>query len=178
MNINATLARVSWYGSDLSKQSFPSVGNYFGFFSFSFFTFASDWRLHPLLLSSGPPGGSCLDPSGAPPLRVHSPRHLLPSPKQGGPPEAVVEPVGPWHGAAGAPLVGVGWCCLELCSCTNASLERHGSVGARPEKGHKSDPHNGTPLLWKQVERAGVVQPGEKALGRPESGLSVSKGGL
>lgn len=69
MNINATLARVSWYGSDLSKQSFPSVGNYFGFF-FSFFTFASDWRLHPLLLSSGPPGGSCLDPSGAPPLRV------------------------------------------------------------------------------------------------------------
>ena len=70
MNINATLARVSWYGSDLSKQSFPSVGNYFGFFSFSFFTFASDWRLHPLLLSSGPPGGSCLDPSGATPLRV------------------------------------------------------------------------------------------------------------
>ena len=57
--------------------------------------------------------------------------------------------------------------------------ERHGSVGAHPKKGRKSDPHNGTPLLWKQAERAGAVQPGqEKASGRSENGLSVSKGEL
>ena len=32
--------------------------------------------------------------------------------------------------------------------------------------------------LWGQAERAGAVQPGEeKALGRPESGLSISLGG-
>ena len=49
-------------------------------------------------------------------------------------------------------------------------------VGAHPEEGHKHDPRDGTPLLRKQAERAGAVQPGEeKALGRPESGLSVSK---
>jgi len=52
--------------------------------------------------------------------------------------------------------------------------ERHGPVGG----GHKNDTRDGTPLLQEQDERAGAVQPGEeKALGRSESGLSVSKGG-
>ena len=51
--------------------------------------------------------------------------------------------------------------------------------GVHPEEGHKNDPRDGTPLLHEKAERAGAVQPGEeKALGRPESGLSVSKGEL
>ena len=56
--------------------------------------------------------------------------------------------------------------------------ERHGPVGACPEEGQRNDPTDGTPLLWGQAERVGVVQPGkEKATGRSESCLSVSKGG-
>ena len=44
-----------------------------------------------------------------------------------------------------------------------------------PEERHKNDPRDATPLLQGQAERAGAVQCGEwKALGRPESGLSVS----
>ena len=44
---------------------------------------------------------------------------------------------------------------------------------------HKNDPRVGTPPLRRQVERTGAVQLGEeKVLGRPKSGLSVSKGGL
>ena len=55
----------------------------------------------------------------------------------------------------------------------------HGPVGVNPEQGHRNDPMDGTPLLQGQAERAGAVQHGEeKALGRPERGLSVSKGGL
>ena len=47
-----------------------------------------------------------------------------------------------------------------------------------PEEGHKNDPRDGTPLLQKQTERAGAVQPGEeKASGRSDHYLSVSKGG-
>jgi len=57
--------------------------------------------------------------------------------------------------------------------------ERREAVGVCPEEGHKNNPRDGTPPLCGQAERAGAVQPGEeKALGRPESGLSVSKGGL
>ncbi|XP_052537264.1 protein THEMIS isoform X2 [Tympanuchus pallidicinctus] len=57
--------------------------------------------------------------------------------------------------------------------------ERHRSVGVRPEEYHKNDPRDGTTLLRGQAERAGVVRQGEeKALERPENGLSVSKGGL
>ena len=42
-------------------------------------------------------------------------------------------------------------------------LERHGPVGARPEKGCIRDPWNGTPLLrGGQAERAGAPQPGEE----------------
>ena len=54
--------------------------------------------------------------------------------------------------------------------------ERHGPVGACPEEEHKSDSRDGTPLLRGQAEGAGAVQPGEdKALGRPDSSLLVSK---
>lgn len=57
--------------------------------------------------------------------------------------------------------------------------ERHGPVGAHPEEGHKHDLRSGRPPLQGQAERAGPVQPGEvKAAVRPESSLSVSKGGL
>ena len=79
---------------------------------------------------------------------------------------------------------------LLFCTC-EASLgvlhldvessvqERHGPVGAHPEEGHKNDPRDGTPILLGQAERAGAVQPGEeKALGRPESGISLSEGEL
>ena len=59
-----------------------------------------------------------------------------------------------------------------------STQERHGSVGACLEEDHKNDPRDGTPLLQGQAERAGAVQPRErKALGRPSSFLSVSKGG-
>ena len=57
--------------------------------------------------------------------------------------------------------------------------ERCGSVEVCPEKGHKNDPRNGTPLLRGEAERAGDVQPGEEeAVGRSESSLSVPEGGL
>ena len=43
----------------------------------------------------------------------------------------------------------------------------------------KNDPRDGTPPLQGQAETGGAVHPGEgKALGRPESGLSVSKESL
>ena len=45
-------------------------------------------------------------------------------------------------------------------------------------EGHKTDARDGTPLLQGQAEGAEAVQPGEEeALERPESSLSVSKGG-
>jgi len=57
--------------------------------------------------------------------------------------------------------------------------ERHGPVGRRPEEGHKNDPRDGTLLLGGQAERAWAAHPGEeKAPGRAESSLSVSKGRL
>ena len=56
---------------------------------------------------------------------------------------------------------------------------RHRPVGEHPEEGHKNDPRDGTSLLQGQAVRDGAVQSGEeKAPGRPESSLSVSKGGL
>ena len=62
-----------------------------------------------------------------------------------------------------------------------SAQERHGPVGAGPEKGHKDDPRAGEPLLWGKAERVGIVQPSsgeEKAVGRRSSSLSVPEGGL
>jgi len=60
----------------------------------------------------------------------------------------------------------------------SSAQERCGPIGAHPEEGHRNDPRDGTSFLEEQDERAGAVQPEEKkALGRTESGLSVSKGG-
>jgi len=42
---------------------------------------------------------------------------------------------------------------------------------------HQNDSSDGTPPLRGQAKRSGAVQPmEEKALGRPDNGLSVSKG--
>ena len=61
----------------------------------------------------------------------------------------------------------------------SSAQERRGPVGAYPEEGHKNNPRDGTPPLQGQGVRAGAVQPGEeKAPRRPESGLTVSRGGL
>jgi len=67
-----------------------------------------------------------------------------------------------------------------LCPDEESSVqERCGPVGVHPEESYRNDPRDGIPLLQEQAERAGAGQLGEeKALGRPESGLSVSKGGL
>ena len=34
---------------------------------------------------------------------------------------------------------------------------RHGSIGECLEEGHKNAPRDGTPLLWRQAERAGEL---------------------
>ena len=57
--------------------------------------------------------------------------------------------------------------------------ERCGLAGTHPEEGHKNDLRDGIPALRGQAEGAGAVQPGdEKALERPDSGLSVSNGAV
>mgnify|MGYP001855578976 CR=1 FL=1 len=50
-----------------------------------------------------------------------------------------------------------------LCPDVETSVQEGcGLLGVHPEKGHKNDPQNGTPLLQGQAERAGAVQPGEE----------------
>lgn len=44
--------------------------------------------------------------------------------------------------------------CMQLC-CS----QQCGPVGARPEQGHEDDQKAGTPLPWRQDERAGAVEP-------------------
>ena len=39
--------------------------------------------------------------------------------------------------------------------------ERHGLVGAGAEEGHENDQRDGTPLIWREAERVGIVQLGE-----------------
>ena len=54
-----------------------------------------------------------------------------------------------------------------LCPGVEHSVqERHGPVGACPEKGHINDPRNVTSLLRGQAESAGAVQPGEEKAAR------------
>ena len=66
-------------------------------------------------------------------------------------------------------------CCVQMWS---SQCRRCGSVGALPGEDHKNDPRDGTPLYEDRL-RAGAVQPGEeKAQGRPESSLGVSKGAV
>lgn len=55
----------------------------------------------------------------------------------------------------------------------------HRHLRMSPEEVHKDDQVAGASLLWREVERAGVVQPEEeKALVRPHGNLSILKGGL
>ena len=57
--------------------------------------------------------------------------------------------------------------------------ERCGPAEVHPEEGHKNDRMGwNKDRLQGQAERAGAVQPEEKALERPESSLLVSKRGL
>lgn len=59
----------------------------------------------------------------------------------------------------------------------SSAKERYGPDRAHPEESHKNDPRDGTPSIQGHG-RAGAVQPGEeKALGRTESSISVSKDG-
>ncbi|KAJ7401743.1 hypothetical protein BTVI_93023 [Pitangus sulphuratus] len=55
----------------------------------------------------------------------------------------------------------------------------HETVGATPEEGHKVDKRTGTPPPQRQVEKVGVVQPGEdKVVWRPHRNLLVSEADL
>jgi len=67
---------------------------------------------------------------------------------------------------------------LESCIHLEPSAqERHGPVGAGPEKGHKDDLRAGSPLLRGKAEAVRPVQPGEeKAAGRPYSSLPLPEG--
>ncbi|PKU49662.1 protein themis isoform x2 [Limosa lapponica baueri] len=67
-----------------------------------------------------------------------------------------------------------------LCSALESPVkERHEPVGASPEEGHEDDQRAGTPPIMAQIERVGVVQPGEeKTQGRSYSSLPVPRRGL
>ena len=68
---------------------------------------------------------------------------------------------------------------LDYCIQMSSAQERHGPVGVLPEEGHRNDAKDGTPPLRGHTERAKAVQPREeKAPGRSEVSLSVSKGRL
>ncbi|PKU41726.1 rna-directed dna polymerase from mobile element jockey- hypothetical protein [Limosa lapponica baueri] len=72
------------------------------------------------------------------------------------------------------PLPGVLHPALE-----SLAQEGHRCFGTSPADGHEDDQGAGAPLLQKQAERIGVVQPGEeKAPGRHYSSLLIPKVGL
>ena len=53
------------------------------------------------------------------------------------------------------------------------------AVGEGPEEGHEDDQGAAVPLLQRQADRAGLVQPGkQKAARRPHCSLPVFKGSL
>ncbi|GAB0187938.1 mitochondrial enolase superfamily member 1 [Grus japonensis] len=58
--------------------------------------------------------------------------------------------------------------CSSASSSGVPSTRRTWSCWSKSRGGHKDDPRAGAPLLWRQAERVGGVQPGEeKAPGRP-----------
>lgn len=50
---------------------------------------------------------------------------------------------------------------VEYCIWLWEPKERHGPGRVGPEEGHRNGQRAGVPLLWKQIERVGIVQPGE-----------------
>ncbi|GAB0190290.1 hypothetical protein GRJ2_001494300 [Grus japonensis] len=66
---------------------------------------------------------------------------------------------------------------LEYCVQLWGPQHKTPAVGKSPEEGHEAAQRAGAPLLGRQAERLGVVQPGEeKAQGRPYCSLPVPKG--
>ncbi|GAB0175444.1 hypothetical protein GRJ2_000009600 [Grus japonensis] len=58
--------------------------------------------------------------------------------------------------------------CSTVSSCGVSRTRRTWSCWSESRGGHRDDARAGAPLLWRQAERVGVVQPGEeKVLGRP-----------
>ena len=99
-------------------------------------------------------------------------------PSQPGKPTASTEVWPAGEGGDPAPLLYAGEASSRVLhpDAEFSMQERCGPVGVCPEEGQKNAPRDGTPPLRGQAERGGAVQPGEeKALGRPENGLSVSK---
>ena len=69
-------------------------------------------------------------------------------------------PVQPLEGLPGCGELGSGILHPDVESSVQ---ERQRPVGARPEKGHKNDPRDETPLLQGQAEkRVGAIQAGER----------------
>lgn len=69
-------------------------------------------------------------------------------------------------------------CHLEHCVQLWGPQYKSGPVGVSPEDFHKNGQRPEIPLLGRNAERVGIVQPRvEKALGRPCCSISIIKGG-
>ncbi|GAB0180991.1 hypothetical protein GRJ2_000564400 [Grus japonensis] len=67
--------------------------------------------------------------------------------------------------------------CSTVSSSGVPSTRRTWSCWSESRGGHGDDVRAGAPLLWRQAERVGLVQPGEeKAAGRPQSPFQSPKG--
>jgi len=67
--------------------------------------------------------------------------------------------------------------CIQVWG--HPTQEESGAFGGDPEEGHEDDSRAGAPLLWRQAEGTGLVQPGKvKAAGRPLCSLPVFKSSL